>query len=50
VHYVQAAGGAAESNYVTFFVPDMRTIPADNAFVETFEGTYGRSVRIARWA
>jgi branched-chain amino acid transport system substrate-binding protein len=41
VDYVQAAGGAAEGNYVTFFVPDMKKIPAANAFVKSFEGKYG---------
>jgi branched-chain amino acid transport system substrate-binding protein len=41
VDYVQASGGAAEGNYVTFFVPDMKKIPAANAFVNTFEGQYG---------
>lgn len=50
VDYVQAAGGAAEGNYVTFFVPDVRKIPAANVFVETLEDTYGRSVPMARWA
>lgn len=41
VDYVQAAGGAAEGNYVTFFVPDMKKIPGANAFVKTFEGKHG---------
>ena len=41
VDYVQAAGGAAEGNYVTFFVPDMKRIPAASGFVKSFEGKYG---------
>ncbi|MBV8650221.1 MAG: branched-chain amino acid ABC transporter substrate-binding protein [Alphaproteobacteria bacterium] len=41
VDYVQAAGGAAEGNYVTFFVPDMKKIAGAGAFVKTFEGKYG---------
>lgn len=41
VDYVQAAGGAAEGNYVTFFVPDMKKIPAASSFVKSFEGKYG---------
>ncbi|WP_088344265.1 MULTISPECIES: branched-chain amino acid ABC transporter substrate-binding protein [Rhodomicrobium] len=41
VDYVQASGGAAEGNYVTFFVPDMKKIPSASAFVSTFEGKYG---------
>ncbi|WP_420963922.1 branched-chain amino acid ABC transporter substrate-binding protein [Brucella sp. IR073] len=41
VDYVQAAGGAAEGNYVTFFVPDMKKIPAAAAFVKTFEAKHG---------
>jgi branched-chain amino acid transport system substrate-binding protein len=41
VDYVQAAGGAAEGNYVTFFVPDMKKIAAASDFVKTFEDKYG---------
>jgi branched-chain amino acid transport system substrate-binding protein len=41
VDYVQAAGGAAEGNYVTFFVPDMKKIPAASSFVKSFEAKYG---------
>jgi len=41
VDYIEAAGGAAEGNYVTFFVPDMKKIPAASAFVKSFEGKYG---------
>jgi len=40
VDYVQAAGGAAEGNYVTFFVPDMKKVPAASSFVKSFEGKY----------
>jgi branched-chain amino acid transport system substrate-binding protein len=41
VDYVQAAGGAAEGNYVTFFVPDMKKVPGAGSFVKNFEGKYG---------
>ena len=41
IDYVQASAGAAEGNYVTFFVPDMKKIAAANAFVKAFEGKYG---------
>ena len=42
VDYVQAAAGAAEGNYVTFFVPDMNKIPAAASFVKAFEGKHGQ--------
>lgn len=41
VDYIQASAGAAEGNYVTFFVPDMTKIPAAVKFVEAFEAAYG---------
>src|SRR5437867_4643137 len=41
VDYIQASGGAAEGNYVTFLVPDMRKLPAAAAFVKAFEAKYG---------
>jgi branched-chain amino acid transport system substrate-binding protein len=41
VDYIQASGGAAEGNYVTFFVPDMTKIPAAVDFVKAFEAKYG---------
>jgi branched-chain amino acid transport system substrate-binding protein len=41
VDYIQASAGGAEGNYVTFFVPDMRKVPAANAFVKAFEAKYG---------
>lgn len=41
IDYIQASAGGAEGNYVTFFVPDMKKIPAANAFVKSFEGKYG---------
>ena len=41
VDYVKAAAGSAEGNYVTFFVPDMKKIPAAVSFVKSFEAKYG---------
>ncbi len=41
VDYVQASGGAAEGNYVTFLAPDLKKIPAAAAFVKSFEAKYG---------
>ena len=41
VDYVRAAAGSAEGNYVTFFVPDMKKIPAAVSFVKSFEAKYG---------
>ena len=41
VDYIQASGGAAEGNYVTFLAPDMKRIPAAAAFVRAFEAKYG---------
>ncbi|MGH6814910.1 MAG: branched-chain amino acid ABC transporter substrate-binding protein [Hyphomicrobiaceae bacterium] len=41
VDYIQASAGAAEGNYVTFFVPDMKKIPAAAGFVKAFEGKHG---------
>jgi branched-chain amino acid transport system substrate-binding protein len=41
VDYIQASAGGAEGNYVTFFVPDMRKVPAATAFVKSFEAKYG---------
>jgi branched-chain amino acid transport system substrate-binding protein len=42
VDYVQAAAGAAEGNYVTFFAPDMTKVPAAVSFVKEYEGKYGQ--------
>jgi branched-chain amino acid transport system substrate-binding protein len=39
--YIEASGGAAEGNYVTFLAPDMRTLPAGASFVKAFEAKYG---------
>jgi branched-chain amino acid transport system substrate-binding protein len=39
--YVEASGGAAEGNYVTFLAPDMRKVPAAAKFVKDFEAKYG---------
>jgi branched-chain amino acid transport system substrate-binding protein len=41
VDYVQASGGAAEGNYVSFLVPDLKKIPAATAFTKAFEAKYG---------
>jgi branched-chain amino acid transport system substrate-binding protein len=41
VDYIQASGGAAEGNYVTFLVPDVRTIPQAADFVKAFDAKYG---------
>jgi branched-chain amino acid transport system substrate-binding protein len=41
VDYIQASGGAAEGNYVSFLVPDLKKIPAATAFVKGFEAKYG---------
>lgn len=41
VDYIQASAGGAEGNYVTFFVPDMKKIPAAADFVKTFEAKHG---------
>jgi branched-chain amino acid transport system substrate-binding protein len=41
VDYIQASGGAAEGNYVTFFVPDMEKVPGAEGFVQAFESKYG---------
>jgi branched-chain amino acid transport system substrate-binding protein len=41
VDYIQASGGAAEGNYVTFLVPDLKKVPTAAAFVKAFEAKYG---------
>jgi branched-chain amino acid transport system substrate-binding protein len=41
VDYIQASGGAAEGNYVTFLVPDVRKLGPATAFVKAFEANYG---------
>jgi branched-chain amino acid transport system substrate-binding protein len=41
VDYIQASGGAAEGNYVTFLAPDMKKVPGAAEFVKAFEGKYG---------
>jgi branched-chain amino acid transport system substrate-binding protein len=43
VDYIQASGGAAEGNYVTFLVPDLRKVPAAGGFLKAFETRYGPS-------
>jgi branched-chain amino acid transport system substrate-binding protein len=39
--YIEASGGAAEGNYVTFLAPDMRKLPSGAKFVQAFEAKYG---------
>jgi len=39
--YIEASGGAAEGNYVTFLAPDMRKLPSGAKFVKAFETKYG---------
>ena len=41
VDYIEASAGAAEGNYVTFFVPDMTKVPTAVEFVKAFEAKYG---------
>jgi branched-chain amino acid transport system substrate-binding protein len=41
VDYIQASGGAAEGNFVSFLVPDLKKIPAAAAFVKAFEAKHG---------
>jgi branched-chain amino acid transport system substrate-binding protein len=41
VDYVQASAGAAEGNYVTFLVPDIRKLPTAANFVKAFDAKYG---------
>lgn len=41
IDYVEASAGGAEGNYVTFFVPDMKKLPAAASFVKAFESKHG---------
>jgi len=41
IDYIQASGGAAEGNYVSFLVPDMSKVPAAQAFADSFKAKYG---------
>jgi branched-chain amino acid transport system substrate-binding protein len=41
IDYIQASGGAAEGNYVSFLVPDVKQVPAAQAFTKAFEAKYG---------
>lgn len=41
VDYIQASGGAAEGNYVSFLVPDLKKVPAAAGFLKAFETKYG---------
>jgi branched-chain amino acid transport system substrate-binding protein len=41
VDYIEASAGAAEGNYVSFLVPDLKKVPTATAFAEAFEDKYG---------
>jgi branched-chain amino acid transport system substrate-binding protein len=41
VDYIQASGGAAEGNYVTFLAPDLNKVPQAAAFKKAFEAKWG---------
>jgi branched-chain amino acid transport system substrate-binding protein len=41
VDYIEASAGAAEGNYVSFLVPDLKKVPTATAFAEAFEEQYG---------
>jgi branched-chain amino acid transport system substrate-binding protein len=41
IDYIQASAGAAEGNFVTFLVPDVKKIPAAQDFLKEFEAKYG---------
>ncbi|MBV8397754.1 MAG: branched-chain amino acid ABC transporter substrate-binding protein, partial [Acetobacteraceae bacterium] len=41
VDYIEASGGAAEGNYVSFLVPDMSKVPTSQAFAKSFQAKYG---------
>lgn len=41
IDYIQASGGAAEGNYVTFLAPDLEKIPAAANFRTAFKAKYG---------
>jgi branched-chain amino acid transport system substrate-binding protein len=41
VDYIEASAGAAEGNYVSFLVPDLKKVPTATAFSEAFEAAYG---------
>ena len=41
VDYIEASAGAAEGNYVTFLVPDLKKVPAGDRLREAFEAEYG---------
>jgi branched-chain amino acid transport system substrate-binding protein len=41
VDYIEASAGAAEGNYVSFLVPDLKKVPTATAFSEAFEAEYG---------
>jgi branched-chain amino acid transport system substrate-binding protein len=41
VDYIEASAGAAEGNYVTFLVPDLKKVQTAAAFAEAFEAEYG---------
>jgi branched-chain amino acid transport system substrate-binding protein len=41
VDYIEASAGAAEGNYVSFLVPDLKKVPTATAFSEAFDERYG---------
>jgi branched-chain amino acid transport system substrate-binding protein len=41
VDYIEASAGAAEGNYVSFLVPDLKKVPTATAFAAAFEDQYG---------
>lgn len=41
VDYIEASAGAAEGNYVSFLVPDLKKVPTATAFTEAFDKEYG---------
>jgi len=41
VDYIQASGGAAEGNYVTFLAPDLKKVPTAAAFLKANEKLQG---------
>jgi branched-chain amino acid transport system substrate-binding protein len=41
VDYIEASAGAAEGNYVSFLVPDLKKVPSASGFIEAFQKEYG---------
>jgi branched-chain amino acid transport system substrate-binding protein len=42
VDYIKGSDGAAEGNYVTFLVPDIKKVRSAAAFVEAYQAKYGQ--------